>query len=552
MKKLILNRFKKAVSIMLTAILLLSTILFEVFAANPKISIIIPVYNTPENLLRDCLESAKNQTLKDIEIICVDDGSTDGSGKILDEYAKSDPRFVVVHQENKGLSGARNRGMEIAKGEYIKFLDSDDMIDDVTAEKSYNVAKEYDADIVKYSIKTDIGRGNMECFRSFLIYDKFQLIKRDSSVGSLFDNKIRGNSLVTVWASLYKNEFLKANNIKFFEKIKRVAEDDFFNIICVSRLNKIVFMPDQMYGYNYNPSSIVERKDVPKQRLNSLSIGIKELYNFWKSSGLLSESKMKADFLNFILNQELFRCIRDNCTLFVSCIAPELLQDDVVNKLPISEKIKLKSIMWRVNPQKAIDDGIYIISSKLAPNMCLDIRQCSKDDKANLQLWQKNGTDAQKFKLQYHPNGYYTIKAMCSGKFIDVSASGKQHGTNIWQYSANGTDAQKWFIVPDGDGYCFLLPRCNDFCMDVYGAQAKNGANIHCWYIHGDDNQRFKLEKCEDKPSSSKSNTAQKTATKPRPKKPVKIRKKAYKPSETKKDAGKPSSSKPIDSKKSA
>ena len=98
MKKLILNYFQKAVSIVLTAILLLSAISFEVFASDPKISIIIPVYNTPGNLLRDCLESAKSQTLKDIEIICVDDGSTNESGKILDEYAKSDPRFKVMYK----------------------------------------------------------------------------------------------------------------------------------------------------------------------------------------------------------------------------------------------------------------------------------------------------------------------------------------------------------------------------------------------------------------------------------------------------------------------
>ncbi len=92
MKKLILNRLKKVISVILVILttMLLSTISFEVSAADPKVSIIIPVYNTPQNLLRDCLESAKNQTLKEIEIICVDDGSTDGSGKILDEYAKSD------------------------------------------------------------------------------------------------------------------------------------------------------------------------------------------------------------------------------------------------------------------------------------------------------------------------------------------------------------------------------------------------------------------------------------------------------------------------------
>ena len=190
------------------------------------------------------------------------------------------------------------------------------------------------------------------------------------------------------------------------------------------------------------------------------------------------------------------------------------------------------------NPQKTVDDGIYTISSKLDPNMCLDINQCSKNDKANLQLWQKNGTNAQKFKIQYHPDGYYTIKAMCSGKFIDVSASGKQNGTNIWQYSGNSSDAQKWFIVPDGAGYYCLVSKCNNMCMDVYGAKAINGANIHCWLIHAEDNQRFKLEKFKDKPSANKPNRARK----PRPNKPVKI----------KKNADKSSSSKPSDSKKSA
>ena len=504
MKKLILNNFQKLMSMMLTVILFLSTISFEVFAEDPKVSIIIPVYNTPENLLRDCLESAKNQTLKDIEIICVDDGSTDGSGKILDEYAKADPaRFKVIHQENKGLSGARNSGMEIAKGEYIKFLDSDDIIDDVAAEKSYNIAKEYDADIVKYSVKKGIERG----VRFSPGTDRVRVRDYTHSAISTLWNVFRQRDLpITACAGLYKNKFLKDNNLKFFEKIKRVGEDNFFNIICCSMKHRFVFMPDRMYVYRSNPISIMSSANVEKERIKSVTCGTRELYNFWKSSGLLSESKMKTDFLEFILNYNLFLDIRDNCILFVSCIDPELLQDDVVNRLPIQEKIRLKSMMWRANqqtnPQKTIDDGIYTISSKLDPNKCLDIDRSSKDDKANLQLWQKNGTDAQKFKVQYNSDGYYSIKAMCSGKFIDVSVSGKQKGTNIWQYSGNGTDAQKWFVVPDGEGFYFLLPKCNNLCMDVCGAKAKNGANIHCWSVHGGDNQRFNLEKCEDKPSS--------------------------------------------------
>ena len=542
MKKLILNNFKKLMSMMLTAILLLSTISFEVFAENPKISIIIPVYNTPENLLRDCLESAKNQTLKDIEIICVDDGSTDGSGKILDEYAKSDPKFVVVHQENGGVAVARDKGMDLAKGEYIQFLDSDDTIDPTTSEKCYTAAKEYDADIVKFPF----------CHASN--FDKIEVLKPSSLLKYAF------NLYAPIWNGIYRKKLLNDYNLRWDGLKGGGTEDTVFSVTCLGVAGKIVHIPNMLYKWHANSMSLTHGGLASDDKKRGVINNIKIMSEKLQSICLKVNDNVKSVFLGCLLDikdwtsRDYKICFDEK--EFISAIHPQLLKDDVVNRLPIAERIRLKSMIWRANPQaksqKTIDDGIYTISSKLAPNMCLDINQCSKGDKANLQLWQKNGTDAQKFKVQYDPDGYYTMKAMCSGKFIDVANSGKKNGTNIWQYGANGTDAQKWFIVPDGDGYYFLLPRCNDFCMDVYGAQAKNGANIHCWYIHGDDNQRFKLEKCEDKPNSSKSNTAQKTAGKPRPKKPVKIRKKAYKPSETKKDAGKLSSSKPIDSKKSA
>ena len=222
------------------------------------------------------------------------------------------------------------------------------------------------------------------------------------------------------------------------------------------------------------------------------------------------------------------------------------IKSGIYDKLPVAMEIKKKILEMQNNPKsntnKTLDDGIYTISSKLNPNMCLDINRGSKNDKANLQLWQKNGTNAQKFKVLYNSDGYYTIEAMCSGKFIDVSESGKKNGTNIWQCSKNGTDAQKWLIVPYGEGYYCLIPKCNDLCMDVCGAKAKNGANIHCWSVHGGDNQRFKFEKCEDKPMLNKPNRARKPAGKPRPNKPLK----------TKKNTGKPASSKSGNTKKSA
>ena len=283
--------------------------------SNPKISIIIPVYNTPENLLRDCLDSAKNQTLEDIEIICVDDGSTNGSEKILDEYAGNDPRFKVIHQENGGLSVARNRGMELAKGEYIKFLDSDDMIYKTAAEKSYDMAKKYDADVVRYSCE-DVEKGKTE--KWLVNYDKLEFINDPSyDIFKIFIYK----RFFTAWGGLYKNKFLKDNNLKFCESIKSWFEDTCFNILCSVAASKFVFMPEKFYIYRNNDQSIMgeiiqnkNMKNVFNKQQDSLNKGLKYMLDYWKKSGYLNEINMKMDALksNLVFNNDLISCFSDN------------------------------------------------------------------------------------------------------------------------------------------------------------------------------------------------------------------------------------------------
>ena len=113
-----------------------------------KVSIVVPVYNVPKKALRDCIESCIRQTLKEIEIILVDDGSTDESGVICDEYAEKDNRIIVIHKTNGGLSAARNTGYRYASGEWITFLDSDDWIEPATCEENYNVGNKENMDIV--------------------------------------------------------------------------------------------------------------------------------------------------------------------------------------------------------------------------------------------------------------------------------------------------------------------------------------------------------------------------------------------------------------------
>ena len=118
----------------------------------PQISVVLPVYNV-EEYLRQCLDSLANQTFEDFEVICVNDGSGDSSLSILEEYASEDERFKIISQENKGLSGARNTGMDHIKGKYTIFVDSDDWLELNALEKLYNKITALDSDILMYKFR---------------------------------------------------------------------------------------------------------------------------------------------------------------------------------------------------------------------------------------------------------------------------------------------------------------------------------------------------------------------------------------------------------------
>ena len=113
----------------------------------PKFSVVVPIYNV-EAYIKDCVESLQNQTLKEIEIILVDDGSPDNSGSIIDDYASKDERIKVIHKANGGVSAARNDGLKVATGEYVLFCDSDDMMEIDACEKLYKAGIDSDADVV--------------------------------------------------------------------------------------------------------------------------------------------------------------------------------------------------------------------------------------------------------------------------------------------------------------------------------------------------------------------------------------------------------------------
>ncbi len=218
-----------------------------------KISIIVPVYNT-EKFLEKCLNSLIKQTLKDIEIICINDGSIDNSLQILRKFANKDKRIQIINQTNSGLSIARNAGINKATGEYIGFVDSDDWVDLNFFEKLYVSAKKYNADIAVGGIK----RVRSYKWKYHLKIKKEAFTKDKDKKFVLCDVPEK----CYVWNKIYKLSELQKQNINFEPNV--YFEDRFFTAQVLVNLKTLVTAPDTYYNYWTNPNSIVKTKSKKK------------------------------------------------------------------------------------------------------------------------------------------------------------------------------------------------------------------------------------------------------------------------------------------------
>lgn len=224
----------------------------------PKVSIIIPVYNVAP-YLRQCLDSAVNQTYRNIEIICVDDGSTDGSSEILDEYAAADDRVCVIHQENGGLSAARNAGFSFATGKYVMYLDSDDWIDIETCQKAISNILSKPVDLVMWSYIREFSDRSVpkKIFQNQKFFDEEECRNLQRHMIGLFGSELahpeNADALSTVWGKLYRREIIDQNNIRFAE-LSRIGtyEDGLFNFCYIAYAKSAVYIPDYMNHYRKN------------------------------------------------------------------------------------------------------------------------------------------------------------------------------------------------------------------------------------------------------------------------------------------------------------
>lgn len=270
---------------------------------SPKLSIIIPIYNV-EKYLDRCLQSVCNQTLQDIEIILVDDESPDKCPQMCDEYAWKDSRVKVVHKKNGGLGFARNSGLEVATGEYVTFLDSDDFVDLYTYEHLYTITKMYNLDVLYYKFKRFINEceviqegpiNEIAKYENVVVKD-LMLDIIASEPTSKVDHKIQCSSCTAI----YRTEIIKSNKVCFHSERELISEDLIFNLDFLKYAYLAAFNNGVHYHYRVNPTSLTSTIRIDRIEKNyQLYEYINNHIDFW---GLEREKAKERNARLFIGN----------------------------------------------------------------------------------------------------------------------------------------------------------------------------------------------------------------------------------------------------------
>ncbi len=307
---------------------------------NKKISIIVPIYNV-EKYLEQCLKSICNQDYKNLEIILVDDGSSDKSGSICDIYAEKDHRIKVIHKKNMGVSAARNSGLDIATGEYVCFADPDDYLEIDYISYLYNLIVENNCDI-------SISKG---------VYDNYS--KKTDRVDYSFVETGENATIdillykihIGVYCKMFSMNFLRKYNVRFNEAI-RMGEGFNFNTFCFQRINKVAIGNKQIYFYRQNNISSATT-NFNEERWENGFFAIDEI-----ERNLVIKSKKIINAINYArwhtYYDALFNGIimgKENNSMFIKNCKKEAKRGaKYAFKVDVSYKEKIKAMIIRINP----------------------------------------------------------------------------------------------------------------------------------------------------------------------------------------------------------
>lgn len=302
---------------------------------NPLISIIVPTYNV-EKYIRTCIESILAQTYRNIEVIIVNDGSTDQSLAVISDLICSHHNIKVINQKNQGLSVARNTGIDAATGKYIAFVDPDDKIKPDFVSSLYQIADKTGADIVRGSFRDFNGNIPKGWVPDFNVPTNYGTIVLDQFLSS--------NISFVVWSSIYRLDFINSNHIRFTPGI--LFEDADFTIRAYMLAKLVATSPEPNYAYRINrPGSILTTKTTKNAQKMSLSEEkiISQFISMLKHE--------KSDVLCSLILKSIYACMRDWTGIIVrnnlsldrknSCFDTALtLIKEIINSRPLKEKIK--------------------------------------------------------------------------------------------------------------------------------------------------------------------------------------------------------------------
>lgn len=319
-----------------------------------KVSIIVPCYGV-EKYLDRCMDTLINQTLKDIEIILVDDGSPDRVPEMCDEWAAKDSRVKVIHKQNGGLGFARNSGIEVATGEYIAFVDSDDYVSLNTYEDYYNAITNNDADVVFAGIIKEDRNGN---WKKLIETDKISVLEGKASWDYFkgmsspmpYVKKEREHPM-SVWHSIYKTSIIRDNNIRFLSEREIVSEDLPFQLDFGKHCKRIVLLPDAYYYYCLNGTSLSQSYNEKKYHNE------KTLRNvLYQRLGMDEEARLRSDryfigqtrfHLQGLVNSTILHKIEIVKFIVNDPIWDEIKQSYKPSYLPAYGRIVYSLILWK-------------------------------------------------------------------------------------------------------------------------------------------------------------------------------------------------------------
>lgn len=296
------------------------------------ISVIVPIYNV-EPYIHRCIDSILAQTYKQMQIILVDDGSPDRCGEICDEYSKKDSRIIVIHQENEGLSGARNTGLLFAKGDYIAFVDSDDWIHPQMYETLIGLSKKYDLDIVRSSVcETD----NKE-YKKYIQppSDITNIVIEQSNIFNLYFNSFLCK---IVCNAVYRKDIVLG--ITFPERCQ--FEDNYASGRYLYLAKRMMIIQDMHYYYRINPNGISKSNN---KRLLDLCICTQKLKHDLLKEGLTSDKFIKK--LDYKLARELYHYIRAKDERWKVIALQKELKEFIVKNLDWWRKFKFLLLLYR-------------------------------------------------------------------------------------------------------------------------------------------------------------------------------------------------------------